>query len=97
VCVSHSELPVNLYYRYGVLASDMADIQKDDKLKINLHDVAEICKNLSEIPPGTFREALQSVWFLFVVLHMESNASSISPGRADSVPVSLLQKDIESV
>jgi formate C-acetyltransferase len=95
VCIS-LRAACKFIYRYGVLASDMADIQKDDKLKINLHDVAEICKNLSEIPPGTFREALQSVWFLFVVLHMESNASSFSPGRADQYLYPYYKKDIES-
>lgn len=58
--------------RYASLAKEM-----------NLDDVAEICHDLSIRPAHTFREALQSLWFLMVVLHMESNASSFSPGRLD--------------
>ena len=58
--------------RYGDLAASM-----------NLQKISLICKNLSENPPSDFREAVQSVWFLFVMLHMESNASSFSPGRMD--------------
>lgn len=35
--------------------------------------------------PRTFHQALQSLWFLFTLLHMESNASSFSPGRLDRI------------
>lgn len=36
---------------------------------------------LSKRPPETFHEAVQSLWFLFVILHMESNASSFHQGE----------------
>ncbi|MFQ9516278.1 MAG: glycyl radical protein [Eubacterium sp.] len=49
----------------------------------NMRKVAEICRNISERPAETFHEAAQSLWFLFVILQMESNASSFSPGRMD--------------
>ena len=55
----------------------------------------EICFNLSKRPPETFHEAVQSLWFLFVILHMESNASSFSPGRLDQYLYPYYQKDIE--
>ena len=69
--------------RYSILAYDMAKEKKNDLLKSNLEDVGYICNKLSDYPPESFREALQSVWFLFVILQMESNASSFSPGRLD--------------
>lgn len=49
----------------------------------SLKHVADICLALSQRPAQDFHEALQSMWFLFVILQMESNASSFSPGRAD--------------
>ena len=52
----------------------------DLALEMNKKDVAEICEKLAYHPASTFHEALQSLWFLFVVLHMESNASSFSKG-----------------
>ena len=52
-------------------------------MKENLKKIAVVCKNISSNPPSSFREAIQSVWFLFVILQMESNASSFSPGRMD--------------
>jgi pyruvate formate-lyase/glycerol dehydratase family glycyl radical enzyme len=69
--------------RYSELAAELAENQTEISVSKNLGEVANICLNLSENPPQTFREALQSVWFLFVILHMKSNASSFSPGRMD--------------
>jgi pyruvate formate-lyase/glycerol dehydratase family glycyl radical enzyme len=83
-------------YRYGALAFEMANNQDNDSLKENLKEISEVCLKLSEKPPESFREALQSVWFLFVILHMESNASSFSPGRLDQYLYPFYKKDIES-
>ncbi|MEY8257506.1 formate C-acetyltransferase/glycerol dehydratase family glycyl radical enzyme [Erysipelotrichaceae bacterium 66-17] len=59
-----------------------------------LSEVAQICRNLSQRGAQTFHEALQSVWFLFTILHMESNASSFSPGRMDQYLYPYYEKDI---
>ncbi|MGC1391085.1 MAG: formate C-acetyltransferase/glycerol dehydratase family glycyl radical enzyme [Bacteroidales bacterium] len=82
--------------RYGQLASRMAENQPQQLLKINLNEIAAVCKKLSGNPPETFRETLQSVWFLFVILQMESNASSFSPGRMDQYLYPFFKRDIES-
>jgi pyruvate-formate lyase len=57
-------------------------------------EVAEICRALAERPATTFREAVQGLWFLFVVLQMESNASSFSPGRMDQYLLPYLEGDL---
>lgn len=62
----------------------------DDDLK----KVAENCLALSQRPAESFHEALQSLWFLFVILQMESNASSFSPGRADRYLYPYYQHDL---
>lgn len=82
--------------RYAALASEMAKEQDDNTLKNNLTQIAEVCKKLSLHPPESFREALQSVWFLFVILQMESNASSFSPGRMDQYLLQFYQNDIKN-
>lgn len=76
----------------------MAMLEKTGDLKnrTTLQKVAEICLNLSNRPAQSFHEAVQSLWFLFVVLHMESNASSFSPGRMDQYLYPYYQKDIEN-
>lgn len=57
--------------------------------------VAKNCLSLSQKPPQTFHEAVQSLWFLFVILHMESNASSFSPGRIDQYLYPYYEHDIK--
>lgn len=69
--------------RYAALAREMA--QSDAENRAALLRVAENCAALAERPAHSFHEALQSIWFLFVILQMESNASSFSPGRLDMV------------
>ncbi|MGI6776847.1 MAG: pyruvate formate lyase family protein [Acetivibrionales bacterium] len=69
--------------RYGRLASRMADKSKNEGSRLEYLKIAESCYALSKSPASNFREAVQSLWFLFVILQMESNASSFSPGRAD--------------
>lgn len=69
--------------RYSKLAEEMSLNEADPEISANLREISRICSNISRKPPQDFREAVQSVWFLFVILHMESNASSFSPGRMD--------------
>jgi formate C-acetyltransferase len=80
--------------RYAILADDMSRKSAVKEITENLRVIAECCDALSRRPPETFREALQSVWFLFVILHMESNASSFSPGRMDQYLYPFYEKDI---
>ncbi|WP_018527079.1 glycyl radical protein [Alkalispirochaeta alkalica] len=54
----------------------------------------DICSALTRRPPRSYHEALQSVWFLFVILQMESNASSFSPGRMDQYLLPFLEEDL---
>jgi len=61
----------------------------------DLEEIREVCAALAKRPPESFREALQSLWFLFVMLHMESNASSFSPGRMDQYLLPFLQQDLD--
>lgn len=80
--------------RYHALLVKEAETA-DDKYRTNMLEVARICKKLSEEPAETFHEAVQSVWILFVVLHMESNASSFSPGRLDKTLFPYYERDLE--
>lgn len=75
-------------YADYIEAMDKGDYAAD------LNEVARICTKLADQPAETFHEALQSLWFLFVILHMESNASSFSPGRMDQYLYPYYARDI---
>lgn len=80
--------------RYADYIKNMVQ-NEDEEYRNDLLEVADICMNLSIRPPQTFHEAIQSLWFLFVILHMESNASSFSPGRMDQYLYPYYQRDLE--
>ena len=82
--------------RYHELMKEKAELVCDEKLKLSMLTVAENCKNLATRPAESFHEAVQSIWFLFVILHMESNASSFSPGRMDEFLYPYYKRDIKS-
>ncbi|WP_315071346.1 formate C-acetyltransferase/glycerol dehydratase family glycyl radical enzyme [uncultured Clostridium sp.] len=82
--------------RYHKLIIEKANKETDENLKASMLKVAQNCKNLSIRPAENFHEAVQAIWFLFVILHMESNASSFSPGRMDEFLYPYYKKDIEN-
>lgn len=86
----------NFMMRYHDLLIKYAENETDIDKKENMILVAQNCKNISVAPPESFHEAVQSLWFLFVILHMESNASSFSPGRIDKYLYPFYKNDIET-
>lgn len=82
--------------RYAALAEEMAGQVESTEERRNLLMVAERCRGLAIRPPLGFHDALQSLWFLFVLLQMESNASSFSPGRADQYLMPYYRKDVST-
>lgn len=85
---------ISFMMRYSRLAARMAEETGKSETKTDLEEVSDICKACAERAPQTFHEALQALWFLFVVLHMESNASSFSPGRMDQYLLPFYERDI---
>jgi formate C-acetyltransferase len=82
--------------RYAELAEAMAASPSRAGNSGQLRESARICRVLAERPAEGFREALQSLWFLFAILHLESNASSFSPGRMDAYLYPYYKKDIDA-
>ncbi|MFN8486240.1 MAG: glycyl radical protein [Caldilineaceae bacterium] len=83
-----------LMLRYADLAAHQADNPTEEVREAELRQVAAICRHLAQGPARTFHEALQAVWFLFVLLQIESNASSFSPGRFDQYMLPYLKADL---
>jgi formate C-acetyltransferase len=80
--------------RYAALARELGAREPDAEKRLNLEEIARTCAKVASGPPSTFREAVQSMWFLFVLLHTESNASSFSPGRADQYLYPYYERDL---
>lgn len=68
--------------RYATLARKQAETVAPER-KAELLEIARICDKVPYEPAGTFQEAIQSVWFIQVILQIESNGHSLSYGRFD--------------
>lgn len=82
--------------RYAAEMNRLAETEDDAVRREDMKSVARNCEQLSVRPAETFHEAVQSIWFLMVILHMESNASSFSPGRLDKILYPYFEKDIRN-
>lgn len=82
--------------RHADLANELAAKSKDQIRKDELHAIAEVCNHVPENPARNFREALQSFWFVHLMLNLESNSYAISPGRFDQYIYPFYKKDIDS-
>jgi formate C-acetyltransferase len=83
-----------LIRRYAQLARKQAGQESEGVRRQELERIASTCAWLSEHPARDFWEGLQAVWFLFVMLQIESNASSFSPGRFDQYMLPYLERDL---
>jgi len=81
--------------RYSSLAAGLLETSAEGYRREYLNDIRENCRILASEPPTGFYQALQSLWFLFVLLQAESNASSFSPGRMDQYLFPYLKDDLE--
>jgi pyruvate formate-lyase/glycerol dehydratase family glycyl radical enzyme len=82
--------------RYADLASELERDATSERRARELREIARNCKYLGAHPAETYWQALQSVAFLFVLLQIESNASSFSPGRFDQYMVPFLRHDLDA-
>ncbi|MDF1494825.1 glycyl radical protein [Caproiciproducens sp. CPB-2] len=86
---------VRFIRRYAELMREKVKTETCADIRADMLLVARNCENIAKRPPSTFHEAVQSEWFLFVLLHMESNASSFSPGRMDQLFYPYYKRDLE--
>ena len=82
--------------RYSKLAQDMALTEIDAKRKEELFEISRICAKVPYEPASSFREAVQAVWFIQLILQIESNGHSLSYGRFDQYMYPYYKKDIEN-
>ena len=86
----------NFANRYSVLAQDLAEKELNQERKIELLEISRICSKVPYEPAETFQEAVQSVWFIQLILQIESNGHSLSYGRFDQYMYPYYNRDIKN-
>lgn len=82
--------------RYSVLAKKLAEKELNQERKLELLEMSRICAKVPYEPAETFQEAVQSVWFIQLILQIESNGHSLSYGRFDQYMYPYFDRDIKN-
>ena len=80
--------------RFSLLAQEMAENAQSHR-KDELLEISNICSKVPYEPASSFKEAVQSVWFIQLILQIESNGHSLSYGRFDQYMYPYLKADLE--
>ena len=81
--------------RYSELAADLAARESDAARKAELLEMSRTCAKVPYEPASNFREAVQSVWFIQLILQIESNGHSLSYGRFDQYMDPYYEKSLQ--
>jgi pyruvate formate-lyase/glycerol dehydratase family glycyl radical enzyme len=82
-CISICDSVIVFAGRYSQKAKEMAREESNPERKRELLQIADSCETVPAHPAKTFREALQSFWFVQIIPQIYDNGVSISPGRFD--------------
>ena len=82
--------------RYADRAEIMAGDTDDPDRKAELEEIARICRHVPKNPARTFHEALQSLYFIHLIVQIESGGNSVSLGRLDRMLQGFYQKDFDA-
>ncbi len=88
---------INFASRYARELEELARTENDGNRKIELMQMASICKRVPANAPQTFHEALQHYWFIHIGVITEVNPwDSFNPGRLDQHLYPFYRKEIDS-
>jgi pyruvate formate-lyase/glycerol dehydratase family glycyl radical enzyme len=90
------EAAIRFANRFADLSEQMAAAAENPGRKTELLEIARICRRVPADPAGSFREALQSIWFVQLIIQIETNGHSISIGRFDQFMYPYFVEDIKS-
>lgn len=80
--------------RYCKLAEEKSNSERIRQRKHELQVIGKNCRIIAGEPPQTFYQALQLVYFVQLVLQIESNGHSVSFGRLDQYLFPFYKNDI---
>ncbi|MBW2122493.1 MAG: hypothetical protein JRH07_11680 [Deltaproteobacteria bacterium] len=80
--------------RYARLAGRLAGKEASPERRGELERIARICRQVPRLPARDFHEAIQSLWFIHLVFHIESSPHAILLGRIDQYLYPFYERDL---
>lgn len=93
--ITTNQAVIDFAHRFAKHLKDMAEKENDNKRRKELNEMAENCRQVPEYSPETFWQAVQAVWFIHLIIQIESNGHAISLGRFDQYLYSYYINDIK--
>lgn len=81
--------------RFAGLAAEMASREEEAERRSELLEISRICGRIFKGRPESFQEAVQLVYFLHLIMMIESNGHSFSFGRFDQYLMPFYKDDLE--
>ena len=91
-----NEAVINFAGRFADRLAEEAAEATDAGRRQELLTMSENCRRVPAEPARTFWEAIQTVWFIQLVLQIETNGHAISLGRFDQYLWPFLKADLDS-
>lgn len=82
--------------RYADLAEELAGKEASPARREELLSMAEVCRRVPAQPARNLHEALQSMWFIYLICHIETNGTSVSFGRIDRYLLPYYQEMVQA-
>jgi formate C-acetyltransferase len=95
-CLILCDAIVAFAHRYSALAKEKALSERDPVRRRELETISRLCGRVPEYPAETLHEALQTYWFINLIIQIENNGHSYSFGRMDSNLYEYYKADIAS-
>ncbi|MEM2143287.1 MAG: glycyl radical protein [Candidatus Thorarchaeota archaeon] len=88
------EAAIEFAHRFSLLARELAVRESDPERRRELLEISRICSVVPASSATSFHEALQSFWFVHLLVQTESNGHSISTGRFDQYMLPFYERDL---
>lgn len=86
---------IDFAHRYSDETLKRAKERSCERRRKELEDIASVLRRVPEHPAETFREAMQSVWLVYVATQIEGDPHAMLLGRFDQYMYPYYKKDIE--
>jgi pyruvate formate-lyase/glycerol dehydratase family glycyl radical enzyme len=94
--IMSSKAAIAFALRFADLATALAAAESDPVRQQELEHIAEICRRVPAKPARTFWEAVQSFWFVQLLLQIEIDGLAISTERFDKLLFPYYARDVSA-
>ena len=81
--------------RYADEAARLAATAQDERRRRELQQIADACRRVPYLGARSFREAIQSMWFVYTALYTEGTGPVYTPARFDQYMWPFYKADVE--